>query len=121
MGEVEAAGTILEKAGGGIIGAVALLLVALGIGVALYIWRAYQKTLAEAKAEDKEEKDQLRAEVKALREEGKEREEKLLALVTEQQRLQQDVTEILREIRTEQSAQGKQLAALQAAVAVTKP
>lgn len=102
-GEIEAAGAIIEKAGGGIIGAVALLLVGLGIGVAFYIWKAYQKQLEDNRKEDQAEKQTLRDDLKALRADGHDREEKLLLLVVSQQEVQKDTNRILTEIRGELS------------------
>ncbi len=98
--ELEAA-SIIQGAGGGMVGAVALLLVGLGLGVAMYLWRAYQKQLADTKAEDKEEKTQLRKEVDELREEGRVREERLMGLVAQGQQLQQDTNKILFDIKSE--------------------
>jgi uncharacterized protein HemX len=106
----------IGKSGGGVIGAVAVLLVGLGLLVAWRVWQAYQKSLESDKEEDRQDKTALRDEVKALREEGKEREGKLLQLVSDGQRIQQETNEILKEVRAEQQAQGKQLATIQGAM-----
>ena len=37
----------IDAAGGGIVGAIAILLVVLGIGIAFVIWKAYQKKITE--------------------------------------------------------------------------
>jgi hypothetical protein len=93
-------GTEIAKAGGGIIGAVALLIVG-WFFAARYIWKAYQAQLNDAKKEDQAEKQALRDEIKALRDEGRQREEKLLLLVSSQQEVQRDTNQILTEIRGE--------------------
>ncbi len=111
----------IGTSGGGIVGAVAVLLVGLGLLVAWRVWQAYQKRLDADKEEDQAEKAVLREEVKSLREESREREIRLIELVADGQRLQQETNEILKEIRAEQQAQGRQIAVLQATVEAKDP
>jgi uncharacterized protein HemX len=100
---VEPIGTAVQAAGGGIIGAVAVMMVALGVGAAYLLFRAYQKNLEDNRKDDAQEKQCLRDEIKALREEGTAREVKLLELVANQQAVAKDTNSILQEIRNELS------------------
>lgn len=109
-------GKSIESAGGGIIGAVAFLLVGIGIGVAYVVWKAYQQKVNEDKDEDKRRIEKLENEVSDLRKEGKEREEKLIGLVADGQKIQVQTNTILKEIKIEQKEIRTQLAYLQGSV-----
>ena len=49
----------IESAGGGIIGAIALLMVGLGLGIAYSLWKAYQDKVKEDKTEDQKRIEKL--------------------------------------------------------------
>ena len=106
----------IGEAGGGIVGAVAFLMVALGIGIAYVVWNAYQKKVNEDKEEDKKRIDKLETEVVDLRKEGRERENKLIELVAEGQRIQNQTNVLLADVNIEQKDIKTRLAYLQGSV-----
>lgn len=95
-------GESIGAAGGGLLGAVAVLLVLLGVGVAFFVWKAYQssvetnqKELIKLREEDREEKAELRRELQAVRDESRVREGRLIELTASQQQLQRETNKIL--------------------------
>ncbi len=106
----------IDAAGGGIVGAIAILLVVLGIGIAFVIWKAYQKKIEEDKKDDEKRIDKLETEVSELRKESREREDRLIELVANGQKVQAQTNNILTEIKTEQTEMRSQLAYLQGSV-----
>ena len=114
--EPVAIGKGIDAAGGGIVGAIAILLVALGIGIALVVWKAYQKKIEEDKKDDEKRIDKLETEVSELRKESREREGKLIELVANGQKVQAQTNNILTEIKTDQTEMRSQLAYLQGSV-----
>ena len=106
----------IDAAGGGIDGAIAILLVVLGIGIAFVIWKAYQKKIEEDKKDDEKRIDKLETEVSELRKESREREGRLIELVANGQKVQAQTNNILTEIKTEQTEMRSQLAYLQGSV-----
>mgnify|MGYP000898981681 FL=1 len=106
----------IDAAGGGIVGAIAILLVVLGIGIAFVIWKAYQKKIEEDKKDDEKRIDKLETEVSELRKESREREGRLIELVANGQKVQAQTNNILTEIKTEQTEMRSQLAYLQGSV-----
>lgn len=100
----------ISSAGGGIIGALAFLMVGLGLGIAYLLWRAYQDKIKEDKTEDQKrieklekEVGELREESRQLREDGRKREDRLMKLVEEGQKIQTRQNEILAEINATQT------------------
>jgi len=108
--DVATIGKGIGDAGGGIMGALAILMVGLGLGMAYLVWKEYQKKITEDKTEDQKRIDKLEKEVEELREEGRQlreegriREDKLIQLVAEGQKIQTQQNQILAEINTKQT------------------
>ena len=108
--DVAMIGKGIGDAGGGIMGALAILMVGLGLGMAYLVWKEYQKKITEDKTEDQKrieklekEVEELREEGRQLREDGRKREDKLIQLVAEGQKIQTQQSQILAEINTKQT------------------
>lgn len=110
----------IESAGGGIIGAIALLMVGLGLGIAYCLWKAYQDKVKEDKTEDQKRIERLEREVGALREDGRKREDKLIQLVEEGQKIQTKQNEILVEINARQSVIQTEISAIKSQIIKVK-
>lgn len=110
----------IESAGGGIIGAIALLMVGLGLGSAYCLWKAYQDKVKEDKTEDQKRIERLEREVGVLREEGRKREDKLIQLVEEGQKIQTKQNEILVEINARQSVIQTEISAIKSQIIKVK-
>lgn len=110
----------VESAGGGIIGAIALLMVGLGLGIAYCLWKAYQDKVKEDKTEDQKRIERLEREVGVLREEGRKREDKLIQLVEEGQKIQTKQNEILVEINARQSVIQTEISAIKSQIIKVK-
>lgn len=108
--DVATIGKGIGDAGGGIMGALAILMVGLGLGMAYLVWKEYQKKITEDKTEDQKrieklekEVEELREEGRQLREDGRKREDKLIQLVAEGQKIQTQQNQILSEINAKQT------------------
>lgn len=110
----------VESAGGGIIGAIALLMVGLGLGIAYCLWKAYQDKVKEDKTEDQKRIERLEREVGVLREDGRKREDKLIQLVEEGQKIQTKQNEILVEINARQSVIQTEISAIKSQIIKVK-
>lgn len=116
MDAIATIGKGIGDAGGGIAGAIAVLMVSLGIGIAYIVWKEYQKKIAEDKTEDKKRIEKLEKEVVDLRNEGRERENKLIGLVADGQRIQNQTNVLLADVNIEQKDIKTRLAYLQGSV-----
>jgi membrane protein involved in colicin uptake len=110
----------VESAGGGIIGAIALLMVGLGLGIAYCLWKAYQDKVKEDKTEDQKRIERLEREVEVLREDSRKREDKLIQLVEEGQKIQTKQNEILVEINARQSVIQTEISAIKSQIIKVK-
>jgi uncharacterized protein HemX len=116
MDAIATIGKGIGDAGGGIAGAIAVLMVSLGIGIAYIVWKEYQKKISEDKTEDKKRIEKLEKEVVDLRNEGRERENKLIGLVADGQRIQNQTNVLLADVNIEQKDIKTRLAYLQGSV-----
>ena len=110
----------IESAGGGIIGAIALLMVGLGLGSAYCLWKAYQDKVKEDNTEDQKRIERLEREVGVLREDGRKREDKLIQLVEEGQKIQTKQNEILVEINARQNVIQTEISAIKSQIIKVK-
>ena len=110
----------IESAGGGIIGAIALLMVGLGLGSAYCLWKAYQDKVKEDKTEDQRRIEKLEREVEVLREDSRKREDKLIQLVEEGQKIQTKQNEILAEINARQNVIQTEISAIKSQIIKVK-
>ena len=110
----------VESAGGGIIGAIALLMVGLGLGIAYCLWKAYQDKVKEDKTEDQKRIERLEREVEVLRENSRKREDKLIQLVEEGQKIQTKQNEILVEINARQNVIQTEISAIKSQIIKVK-
>lgn len=110
----------IESAGGGIIGAIALLMVGLGLGTAYSLWKAYQDKVKEDKTEDQKRIEKLEREVEVLREDSRKREDKLIQLVEEGQKIQTKQNEILAEINARQNVIQTEISAIKSQIIKVK-
>jgi uncharacterized protein HemX len=116
MEPIATIGKGIGDAGGGIVGAIAVLMVSLGIGIAYILWKEYQKKITEDKTEDKKRIEKLEKEVIDLRDEGRGRENKLIELVAEGQKIQNQTNVLLADVNIEQKDIKTRLAYLQGSV-----
>jgi hypothetical protein len=114
--DVVSIGKSIGQAGGDVWGAIGVLMVSLGIGIAWVLWKAYQEKITEDKSEDKKRIGKLETEVIQLRQEGNERENKLINLVADGQRIQNQTNMLLADVNVEQKDIKTRLAYLQGSV-----
>ena len=97
-----------------------LLMVGLGLGIAYCLWKAYQDKVKEDKTEDQKRIERLEREVGVLREDGRKREDKLIQLVEEGQKIQTKQNEILVEINARQSVIQTEISAIKSQIIKVK-